>query len=211
LVLAAALAIGVFVSRAGAVAGALAAVPLGWQIRDWLRSSRMLRRPGKRALVLAGMFLSLLPAMPLMLFAQAMPAQASGVGTAKASGCAFAAAAPALRALPAGEILAPLDIGPQLLYETRHTVIATSHHRGQSAMRTVIEIFTAPPETARATLAARGTRYVVVCPGLFEPARYAGAAPEGLMAGLVAGRAPAWLEPVPLPREAGLKVWRIRH
>ncbi len=213
MILAASLAIALFVARAGAVAGALAAVPLGWQVREWLRSSRMLRRPGKRALVFAGMALALLPAMPLTLLALAMPAQAAIGGGQKAriSSCSIQRDAGVLRALPAGEILAPLDIGPQLLYASPHTVVATGHHRGQAAMRTVIETFTGSAEGARATLGARGTRYLALCPDLVEPARYADAAPGGLMADLLAHRAPGWLEPVQVAGDGSLEVWRIRH
>lgn len=211
LILGASLAIALFVARAGAVAGALAAVPLGWQMREWLRSSRMLRRRGKRALVLASMALSLLPAMPLTLLTLAMPAQAaSEPRQLRGSSCAIPANAAALRALPRGEILAPLDIGPQLLYETRHPVVATAHHRGQRPMRTVIETFTGSPAAARATLAARGTRYVAVCPDLVEPASYATAAPAGLMADLLAHRAPDWLEPVRVAGDGSLELWRVR-
>lgn len=211
LVLAASLAIALFVARAGAVAGALAAVPLGWQVREWLRASRMLRRPGKRALVLAGVALALLPALPLTLFALAMPAQASVVARAATSSCAIPRNAGVLRALPKGEILAPLDIGPQLIYETSHTVVASGHHRGQSAMRTVIETFTGSAQSARATLAARGTRYVVLCPDLIEPGRYEDTAPAGFMAQLLAGQAPEWLEPVRVRGDGSLEVWRIRN
>jgi len=210
-VLAAALAIAIFVSRAGAVAGALAAVPLGWQVREWLRSARMKRRLGKRALVLAAMALALLPAMPLTLLALAMPAEASiGGRQLRVSSCAIPQNAEILRALPTGEILAPLDIGPQLLLETRHSVIATGHHRGQRGMRDVIETFTGSPVDARAALAARGTRYLALCPDLAEPARYAAEAPAGFMAELLARRAPAWLEPVAVAGDGSLEVWRIR-
>ena len=48
IILFAAFVVSLFVARAGAVAGALAAVPLGWRIREWLRSARNLRRPGRR-------------------------------------------------------------------------------------------------------------------------------------------------------------------
>jgi hypothetical protein len=171
----------------------------------------MLRRPGKRALVLVGAALALLPALPLTLFALAIPAQASSVARIAASSCAIPENAGILRALPNGEIHAPLDIGPQLLYETQHSVVATGHHRGQNAMRTVIETFTGSPESARATLAARGTRYIAMCPDLIEPARYKAAAPDGFMAGLAAGRTPDWLEPVQVRRDGSLEVWRIRN
>lgn len=212
MILAAALLIALFVARAGAVAGALAAVPLGWQVREWLRAARAPRRPGRRALMLAGMAFALLPAMPLTLLAIARPAHASiGGGGTRVSNCAIGENAAVLRALPQGEILAPLDIGPQLLFETRHSVVATGHHRGHAAMRAAILAFTGPPAEAHSMLTARGTRYLVLCPDLAEPSRYAAAAPGGLMAALLAHRAPRWLEPVRAPGDGSLEVWRIRR
>ena len=49
--------------------------------------------------------------------------------------CEIQQASAALRSLPKGEIMAPIDIGPQLLYDTDHSVIATGHHRGGQGMR----------------------------------------------------------------------------
>lgn len=69
LVLACALVLSVFAVELAALAGALAAVPLGWQIRDWIRSARRMRRPARRALALAAMSLALLPAAPFLLVA----------------------------------------------------------------------------------------------------------------------------------------------
>lgn len=212
LILGAAFLVSLFVVRAGAVAGALAAVPLGWLVREWLRSARNLRQPGRRALMMAAMGLALLPAMPLTLFAMARPARAaSGEIVQRVSACRVDLGATAFHRLPAGEILAPLDIGPQLLFATDRAVIATGHHRGAAAMRTTIATFIGPAEAAHATLVARGTRYVAVCPDLVEPRRYAAAAPQGLMAGLLAGRAPGWLEPVVIPNDSGLRVWRVQN
>jgi hypothetical protein len=181
-------------------------------MREWLRAARTLRRPGKRALVLAGMALALLPTMPLTLLALAMPAQASiGASRIQLSGCDLPANVPLLRAMPKGEIFAPLDIGPQLLYETQHSVVATGHHRGHAGMRQVIEAFTGSTEQAHATVSARGSDYLIVCPDLNEPARYADAAPHGFMADLLAHRTPGWLEPVPTARGSNIMVWHIRR
>lgn len=212
LILLVAFIVSLFVVRAGAVAGALAAVPLGWRIREWLRSARNLRRPGKRALVMAGIALALLPAMPLTLLSLARPAQASsGQVPLRLSSCHVEETARVFARLPRGEILAPFDIGPQLLLETGHSVVATSHHRGADAMRTTIAAFLGSPGAARAALETRGTRYIALCPGLAEPARYRSAARNGFMALLLDGRAPAWLEPVPVPDGSGLEIWRIRR
>ncbi|ANY19174.1 hypothetical protein A6F68_00643 [Tsuneonella dongtanensis] len=212
LVLLAAFAVSLFVVRAGAVAGALSAVPLGWQVREWLRSARNRRRPAKRALVMAGMALALLPAMPLTLLTLARPAQASigSVAGPRVSACRIGDSADLLNALPPGEILAPLDIGPQLLLETHHSVVATGHHRGGAGMHTAIAAFLGNPEAARTALAKRGTRYIALCPDLAEPARYLAAAPEGFMADLLDHRAPAWLDPVSVDGSGRLEIYRIR-
>jgi hypothetical protein len=211
IILFAAFVVSLFVARAGAVAGALAAVPLGWRIREWLRSARNLRRPGRRVLVMAGIALALLPAMPLTLLSMARPAQASsGDSPILASSCRIGTSADLLNELPRGEIFAPFDIGPELLLETDHTVVATSHHRGADAMRMTIAAFLGTPDAAHEALKARGTRYVAVCPSLNEPTRYRAAAPTGFMAHLLDGRAPAWLEPVSVPGDGQLNIWRIR-
>ncbi|MBS1240293.1 MAG: hypothetical protein H6R45_999 [Proteobacteria bacterium] len=211
LLLSAALLIAVAVTRAGAVAGALAAVPLGWQLAQWLGAARKLRTLPKRALALAAIALALLPAMPVTLFSLAVPARgANGPVSTKASTCRIPQAAATLRRLPKGEILAPLDIGPRLVYETPHTVIATGHHRGSAAMHVAIEAFLGSPDAAHALVLKRGTAYVALCPDLIEPATYAEAAPSGFAAQLIAGKAPPWLEPVAMPGTVGLRVWKVK-
>ncbi len=210
LLLVAALTLAIFVTRAGAVAGALAAVPLGWQISQWIRAARNMRQSGKRVLALAGVAVALLPAMPLTLFTLAMPARAAGDGAAvKANSCNIPASAQILAKLPSGEIFAPLDIGPQLLLETEHTVAATGHHRGQAGIRAVIETFTGTSEEARETLKARGSAYVALCPELFESRYYQSLSKEGFVAQLRADKAPKWLVPVTVSEDSGFKIWRI--
>ncbi|MEL6877886.1 MAG: hypothetical protein AAGL68_07290 [Pseudomonadota bacterium] len=219
IVLIAAFVISLLVARAGAVAGALAAVPLAWQVRQWLRTIRVMRRPAPRVLAMAAVSLALLPALPVLLMGWAMPAKASlaGAPTAlsapkpKASSCTVGDSAKPLNVLKPGEVFAPLDISPQLLLETDHSVIATSHHRGSDAMRVVIETSIGSVADAKAGLLARGTDYVAICPNLAEPLIYAAAAPDGFAAQLVNDNAPEWLEPIALNGQSNLKVWRIKR
>ena len=63
--------------RAAPAACALAAVPLGWQIREWTRAARNSRRHGRRAFALAGVALACAPALPLALVMTATPSVAS--------------------------------------------------------------------------------------------------------------------------------------
>ncbi len=115
----------------------------------------------------------------------------------------------ALASLPKGEIFAMMDIAPELLLVSDHTVLATGHHRGDKAMKVLIETALGTPEEARDTLRGRGTAYVAMCPSLNEPRTYAQMAPEGFAAQLADGNAPQWLEPVAMPADAGLKFWRV--
>lgn len=216
LLLGASLVVALLVARAGAVAGALAAVPLGWQLKQWIVAARHQQRTGKRALALAGIVLALVPATPFTLASLAAPSEAHSSSPAlastsapRASSCRIREAAVALNALPKGDILAPLDIGPRLLLETPHSVVATGHHRAAPAMRAVIDAFTGTPQAARAMMQTRGIDYLVFCPDLAEPSLYVHSAPNGFAAQLRAGKAPDWLKPVAMPAGVNLKVWRV--
>ncbi len=217
IVLIAALAVSLLVARAGAVAGVIAAVPLGWQVNQWLRNIRMMRKPAPRAFALAAVMLALLPTLPLMLVGWAIPAQASKNSAVqiqqvrKASSCQIADSAPSLRALAKGEVFAPMDISPRLLLDTDHSVIATGHHRGSDGMRVVIATSLGSTAEAKETLTERGTSYVALCPDQSEALMYAAAAPDGFAARLIGDDAPEWLEPVALKQQTNLKLWRINR
>lgn len=214
-ILAGAFLVAIFVSRAGAVACVLAAPPLAWQLRHWLRAIRSMERPAPRMAAMLGVMCALLPAFPAMLLTSAMPARASLGGAAdaplKASDCRVQDSGEALAALPTGEIFAPLDIAPELLLVSEHSVVATGHHRGHKAMKVLLETALADEPEARATLSSRGTSYVAICPLLGEARMYAKIAPEGFVAKLVRDEAPQWLEPVEVEGLSGLRVWRIRQ
>ncbi len=214
MILAGALVVSLFVSRAGAVACVLAAPPLAWQLREWLRAIRLMRNLAPRMAAMTGVACALLPALPAMVLTSAMPARASLAGPAnapiKAIDCRVQDAAEALSALPKGEFYAPFDIAPELLLTTDHTVLATGHHRGHSAMKVLLETALGTADEAQTTLHARGSAYVAVCPALAEARMYSKIAPNGFVAQLMKDEAPEWLEPVALEAVNGLKVWRVK-
>lgn len=212
MILGAAFLVSLLVARAGAIACVLAAPPLAWQVRKWLRAIRLMKRPAPRVAAMFGVMCALLPAFPAMLLASAIPAKASIVSAPppKASACRVDLVGEELAALPKGEFYAPLDIGPPLLLETQHSVIATGHHRGHHGIRAVIETALGSVEEAQAALSERGTSYVALCPSLSEARMYAKIAPEGFAASLVSGEAPEWLDPVEFDHAGGLQVWRIK-
>ncbi|MEM9312601.1 MAG: hypothetical protein AAGA34_14260 [Pseudomonadota bacterium] len=213
IILGASFVIALLVARAGAVACLIAAPPLAWQLNRWLRAIRTIDRPLPRMGALLLVACALLPTLPVSLTALALPAKAQVAGapprTLKASDCRIENSAKILNALPPGEVYAPLDISPKLLLTSHHSVVATSHHRGSEGMRVVIATALGSREAARATLRARGSRYVAVCPGLAEPKNYARVKEDGFVADLVRGRAPDWLEPIETAPGTSFKLWRV--
>ncbi len=216
MLLVAALLVSLFVARGAAAAGVLAALPIGVQLRSWIRTARNARHTARRVLVLGGIVLALAPALPLTLLMSAAPGQArtgASTGTATApimvSGCAIEAGAVPLAGLEATGILAPLDIGPRLLLATPHHVVATGHHRAGQAIHEVIATFRGNADAAHLLVDRRKIGFVALCPALAEARVYAESAPEGFAAQLIANRPPAWLEPVAVPGDGSLRVWRV--
>lgn len=210
LLLGAALAVALLVTRAGAVAGAYAAVPFGWLLQRWLARLGAARPAVKALVAVATLAVALAAVLPgTRYWPQSGNAPAAPQAPQRANECRIAEAAALLARLPRGEILAPMDIGPRLLHDSPHTVIASAHHRGESGMRFAIELFLGSPEAAREALVKRGTAYVALCPGSNEVARFRSAAPDGFLAQLDEGRAPGWLQALPVPPASNLKVWRV--
>ena len=115
----------------------------------------------------------------------------------------------ALATLPPTLLLTPLDIGPGLLQHSRHSVVATGHHRNNQVMASVIRVFTGPVGEAEALARATGAQMIVVCPDAPEWQNFRDAPGEGLADMLASGTVPAWLEPVPLGDDVPLRAWRI--
>ncbi|MCP1469949.1 hypothetical protein J3E64_001636 [Sphingobium sp. OAS761] len=122
--------------------------------------------------------------------------------------CRAAAVLAPLRALPPATLFAPIDLGPDILVQTRHRVVATAHHRNAAGITAVIEGFVDAPPAARAVIGRTSAAYVVTCDGLTEMRLYADADRQGLAAMLARGRVPGWLEP--LPGRGPLRLYRIR-
>ena len=165
------------------------------------------------SVVAAIVLLLLVPSAPVTVASQLAPA-ALGAPNGKfaQSGCDVRTQAGRLAFLPPGTVFAPLDIGPGILLETDHAVVATGHHRAAGAMADVIKGFTLTPDEARPFVARRGADYLALCTDVAEPRLYAARHPDGLAAALLADRSPAWLEKIEIagaPPE--FAVYRVRR
>ncbi len=211
LLLVAAIVLSVFVWRSAAFAALLACIPLGWLLSRLLDRMRLAEATGGKLAVCAAIILLLVPSAPVVVgkgVARGNMQEAPVV--VRESGCEIRASALLLNRLPEGTIFAPLDIGPSILLKSHHAVIATGHHRAEPAMRDVILAYTGRPAEARRIMIAHDADYVAMCTDLVEASLLADANPDGLMAALVNGQAPAWLERVALDGPEEFAVWRIR-
>lgn len=220
LILAGAWLVGIMVARASATALVFAAVPTAALVMRWvyhLRTVPIAPRLGGYAVLVS----LLAPGLPVVLavgVASSPPLSSSpgnlssvkaGFGAMSMSHCRYDLAGQALNRLAATDIFAPLDIGPDVIVRSHHRVVATGHHRGAAGMHDVIAAFMASPDEAHAIVRARRATLIEVCPDINEPAVYAGRAPNGLMARLLANRPPEWLEPVDLAPGSGIRFWRV--
>ena len=216
LLLLGAIAIAMLVARFSGVAAAIAIAPLGYAITEWLRRAPAMPAAARTA-ALPLILLVLFPgvaAEPLLARLRT-PGMASGARIepppAIGGGCSLPASLPALTALAPATILAPFEVSPIILRATRHRVVATGHHRAASAMKDVIAAYLAPPARAEAIVRRHGAHYVAACGDMVEARNYRAYAPNGLMAQLLAGQVPDWLDPVVLPTLAGeLKLYRVK-
>lgn len=147
----------------------------------------------------------------LVLAAVALPADRNGASDDLAawSACTGQPAMLRLAALAPGTVLAPIDLGPSLLLNTPHRVVAAPYHRNGVGIAAGLAAF-GDEESLRGVAASRAADYIVLCQGAEIPGGDA-----SVVGRLLDGRfAPSWLEPVPmetmLPKPIDLRVWRVR-
>lgn len=150
---------------------------------------------GGRLAGLAGFATVLILPFTAMVWALVLPIAAS---PSRAEACHAPGAVAPLAALPPGRAVVPIDAGSALLAGTALDVFDAPYHRDNDGNRYAFDVMSAAPDAARALLAARGTAYVVTCPGMGDTTRLAARAPDGLAARILAGGVPDWLRPVPL-------------
>jgi len=180
----------------GAYAGAILAAPA------LAATIAIARRNG--TLALAGAWIGS-AGMLYPIAAQAMaperePQPARGITGA----CTSPEALAALGRLPAGTILAPLDLGPYVLAATRHRVVAAPYHRNNDGNLASYSFFLDPAASQRIARQWH-VDYVALCDTSFAELPQ----PPAMAERLRDGRVPGWLVPVPTGMP-GLSVWRVR-
>jgi len=205
-----AFAVSLFVQRAGAVSHIYMTPGAAALLVALLAKADAVRKPLVRVSASVG---AILLCSPLMTASAGMavialtqpPAPPTAAASPACEGTCDAFGA--LNRLPPSYILATLDVGPLMLINTPHSFLGSGYHRNVGAIHGIISSFTQPADTAHRLMAARGMRYLLIDPDGNEATIYSQHAPGGLMAKLLNGQAPAWLEPVPLPHSR-YRMWR---
>jgi hypothetical protein len=112
--------------------------------------------------------------------------------------------------LPATTIFTFVDLGPRLITVTHHKAIAGPYHRNGDAILDVHRAFDGTPENARATIKRHGATLLMTCPNMSESTVYRARSPQGFYSQLTSGKKFDWLEPVPLPANSPLLLWRVK-
>jgi hypothetical protein len=114
-----------------------------------------------------------------------------------------------LAAIPAGNVLVISNLGAPVLRYTRHSVLAGPYHRNMDGNIATLEAFIGTPDKAKEIALANDIGLVAFCHGNTETGFLAGRAPEGLLAGLIAGSTPDWLEIMPESKGKPLEIYRV--
>jgi hypothetical protein len=111
--------------------------------------------------------------------------------------------------LPRGTIFTFLDLGPRIIAVTHHDAVGGPYHRNGEAIADLMNAFRGSEEQAHALTVKHRATYLMTCPMMSQATVFMARAPQGFYVQLARGRVPAWLEPIPLPADSPLKVWRV--
>lgn len=115
-----------------------------------------------------------------------------------------------LSTLPRSHLFAMLDLGPEILVKTQHTVVASGYHRNMAKMREVVEAFSGDPAQASAIVHANNARYLVLCANGGDTAVFRTRRPDNLTNQLLTDQVPSWLQPMPGFAAGPLRAYRVR-
>ena len=198
--------------RAGPAAQLLAvpgATLLGWIVLPWLLNHRSMpvRVGGTVAafLLVSGLFAGLI--------IKYLPVDRPNAYTRRVNGatgnCVRYTVLKALDRYPAQTIFTFVDLGPRLITVTHHDAIAGPYHRNGDAILDVQHAFDGSEAQAHAIVRRHGATLLMVCPNHSESTNYRARNPGGFYDQLAHGEVPAWLTPLPLPRNSPLRLFKV--
>nr|WP_156460882.1 AcrB/AcrD/AcrF family protein [Sphingomonas sp. Leaf339] len=114
-----------------------------------------------------------------------------------------------LNRYPAATVFTFVDLGPRLITITHHDAIAGPYHRNGDAILDVQHAFSRSPDQAHAIMKRHRATLLLVCPNMSESTIYRARNPGGFYDQLARRGSFDWLTPLPLPRGAPYRLYRI--
>ena len=111
--------------------------------------------------------------------------------------------------LPKGTIFTFVDLAPRVITITHHNSVAGPYHRNGPAIADTMNAFMGDAEQARTLVNRHRANYLMICPNMSQATVFMSRAPKGFYAQLAKGRVPGWLQPVALPKDSPLRIWRV--
>ena len=198
--------------RAGPAAQLLAvpgATLLGWIVLPWLLEHRSwpVRIGGTVVafLIVSGLFAGLI--------IKYLPVDVPNAYTKRVNrstgSCVRYTVLKALDRYPAQTIFTFVDLGPRLITVTHHDAIAGPYHRNGDAILDVQHAFGGSADQAHAIIRRHGATMLMLCPNHSESTNYRARNPGGFYDQLAHGEVPAWLTPLPLPKNSPLRLFKV--
>ena len=111
--------------------------------------------------------------------------------------------------MPSDAVLVISNLGAPVLRYTHHRVLAGPYHRNLDGNLAALNAFIGPADKSADIARANGIGLFAFCRGNSETAFLAKRAPDGLIAALLAGKTPDWLEIVPESSGKPLELYRV--
>jgi len=203
-------AMSLLVMRAGLAAQILAVPFAAVLLAHYVPRARALRGAAPRIAATLACIVLATPTFASAAFKPLDRLGSSGAGASAAGAAGEPCDLARLGALPRARLFAPLDLGPEILARTPHSVVMGNYHRNQAKMHEVFDAFAGPPGRARDIVAANRSGYLVACVDPQALSVYAEAGRGNLADKLLAGDLPDWLEPVAGFERGTLRVYRVR-
>jgi hypothetical protein len=114
-----------------------------------------------------------------------------------------------LAELPASVLVTISNLGAPVLRYTQHRVLAGPYHRNVQGNLAALDVFAGPAADAPGIVHRHGVAFVALCRGNSESRALATRAPDGLLASLLSGNVPDWLEVAPASTGRALEIYRV--
>jgi len=185
------------------------AVAIAWLLapRAFSASSSIVRVLGTTAIVLLGlgglvpMLINFVPGKPTTKIERA-------IGRAN-SRCPSLWAMKPVALQPKGVVFTFVDLAPRLITVTHHSSITGPYHRNGAAIGDVMQAFRGSADQAHAIIDKYRSDYLLICPLMSQTTIFMVEAPKGFYGQLTRGQVPKWLQPVALPKDNPMKMWRV--